>query len=93
MRSHFIFCCILGCTILAYGCTKSSGIMEYSHDVYAVSVDVDSDFYGSGTAQKKAFDEATEFCKKQGKSIEVQSVKSDISAFNYSNATMIFRCL
>ena len=83
---------LLGCMLLV-GCTKSSGVMEYASDLYAISVDVDSEFYGPGTAQKQAFDGASEFCQKQNNVVEVQSVKSDNSSFGYNNASMVFRCL
>jgi len=67
--------------------------MEYGSDLYAISVDVDSDFYGTGTAQRKAFDEASEFCQKRNKTIEVQSVKSNVSSFGYNTASMVFQCM
>lgn len=89
MKIYFV----LLCCMLLVGCVKSSGVMEYASDLYAISVDVDSEFYGSGAAQRKAFDEASEFCQKRNKSIEVQSVKSDVSSFGYNTASIIFRCL
>ena len=36
------------------GCTKSSGVMEFGPELYSVSVDVDSEIYGLGSAKKKA---------------------------------------
>lgn len=83
-----IFVCIF-----LLSCTKSSGIMEYSPDVYSVSIDVDSEFYGVGSAQKKAFEEAKSFCESKGRAVSIQSVDNNTNSFGYTNSSLIFQCV
>ena len=75
------------------GCTKSSGVMEYSPDVYAVSVDVDSEIYGLATAKKKAFNEAKNFCGSKNKILSVESTDGISNSYGYTTATILFRCV
>jgi len=79
--------------LLVTGCTKSSGVMEYGPGVYSVSVDVDSEIYGLGTATKKAYNEAKIFYKSQGKKLSVQTTEGQTNSFGYTNATLVFRCI
>ena len=75
------------------GCTKSSGVMEYGPGLYSISVDVDSEIYGLGTAPKKAYNEAKVFCNSKGKGLSVQSTDGSTNSFGYTNATIIFQCV
>jgi len=85
---------LLSVTIIAItGCSKSSGVMEYSPDLYSVSVDVDSEFYGLASAKKKAFDEARVFCTSKGKILSIESTEGVSNSFGYTTATVIFRCV
>ena len=67
--------------------------MEYKPNVYSVAVDVDSEFYGAGSAQKKAFDEAKEFCESKGKTVSVQSVENTANSFGYTSSSLLFQCI
>lgn len=72
---------IFVCGFFLISCSKSSGVMEYSPNIYSVSVDVDSEFYGAGSAQKKAFEEAKAFCESQGKIVSIKSVDNNTNSF------------
>ena len=79
--------------IMMTGCTKSSGVMEFSPKLYSVSVDVDSEIYGLGSAKKKAYEEAKSFCLSQNKVLEVESIDGLANPVGYTTATIIFRCV
>lgn len=83
---------ILICIFLV-SCSKSSGVMEFRPNMYSVSVDVDSEFYGAGSSQKKAFEEAKVFCESKGKVISIQSVDNHTNSFGYTNSSIIFQCI
>ena len=81
------------CVFFLISCSKSSGVMESSPNIYSVSVDVDSEFYGAGSAQKKAFEEAKAFCESKGRVVSIQSVDNNTNSFEYTNTSIIFQCL
>lgn len=90
MRFYFA---IFICCMFLVSCSKSSGIMEYSPNLYSVSIDVDSEFYGVGTAQKKAYEEAKVFCESSGKTISVKSIDNNTNSFGFTNSSIIFQCI
>jgi len=75
------------------GCTKSSGVMEFGPELYSVSVDVDSEIYGLGSAKKKAYEEAKTFCFSQNKNLSVESTEGLSNPVGYTTATILFRCV
>ena len=90
MKYFFI---IFICGFFLVSCSTSSGVMEYSPNIYSVSVDVDSEFYGVGTAQKKTFEEAKAFCESNGRVISIQSVDNNTNSFGYTNSSIVFQCI
>ena len=75
------------------GCTKSSGVMEFGPELYSVSVDVDSEIYGLGSAKKKAYEEARTFCLSKNRQLSVESTDGLANPIGYTTATIIFRCV
>ena len=75
------------------GCTKSSGVMEFGPELYSVSVDVDSEMYGLGSAKKKAYEEAKTFCLSQNRILSVDSTDDCANPIGYTTATLLFRCV
>jgi hypothetical protein len=53
------------------GCTSNSGIMPIGRDTYMVSTQSHTYLTNAATLQMEAFQEATQFCKEQRKSILV----------------------
>jgi len=54
------------------GCAPNSEVVSIGHDTYMVSRKASTVLSSAGTLQAEAFQEATRFCKGQGKSLQVK---------------------
>ena len=59
--------------ILLVGCASNSGIVPIGKDTYMVSRQAATGFSGSGDLKAKALREGSQFCEKQGKTLQVVS--------------------
>ena len=58
---------------LMAGCASNSGVVPIGKDTFMVSRQAATGFSGSGTLKATAFQEATRFCEKRGKALQVIS--------------------
>lgn len=78
------------------GCASNSGIISIGKDTYMVSRQAATGFSGSGTLKAEAFQEASAYCAKQGKTLQVVSTEEAKPPFllgNYPKAEVQFMCL
>lgn len=62
----------VGAIFLA-GCASNSGVIPIGQDTFMVSRQAATGFSGSGTLKAEAFQEASQYCEKLGKSLQVVS--------------------
>ncbi len=87
---------MVGATLLIAGCASNSGVMPIGKDTYMVSRQAASGFSGSGTLKAEAFQEASLYCEKQGKSVQVVNTIEAQPPFilgNFPKAEVQFMCL
>ena len=86
---------LLLCLGLA-GCAINSGIVPMGKDTYMVSRQAATGFSGSGDLKARAFQEASHFCEKQGKKLQVVSTSEAKPPYifaNFPKAEVQFMCL
>ena len=92
--NQYIF--LTGITLFIAGCASNSGVMPIGQDTYMVSRQAASGFSGSGTLKAEAFQEASLYCGKQGKSVQVVNTIEAQPPFifgNFPKAEVQFMCL
>ena len=78
------------------GCASNSGVAPIGKDTYTVSRQAATGFSGSGDLKAKAFQEASQFCEKQGKKLQVVSTTEAQPPYiltNFPKAEVQFMCL
>lgn len=78
------------------GCAINSGIVPMGKDTYMVSRQAATGFSGSGAQKAKCFQEASQFCEKQGKKLQVVSTSEAKPPYifaNFPKAEVQFMCL
>ena len=78
------------------GCASNSGVTTIGRDTYMVSRQAATGFSGSGTLKAEAFQEATQFCEKSGKHLQVVSTYEAPPPYifgNFPKAEVQFMCL
>lgn len=78
------------------GCAINSGVVPIGKDTYMVSRQAATGFSGSGNLKAKAFQEASQFCEKQGKKLQVVSTSEAQPPYifaNFPKAEVQFMCL
>lgn len=78
------------------GCASNSGVAPIGQDTYMVSRQAATGFSGSGDLKVKALREASQFCEKQGKKLQVVSTSEAQPPYiltNFPKAEVQFMCL
>ncbi|MFH1201865.1 MAG: SHOCT domain-containing protein [Candidatus Omnitrophota bacterium] len=78
------------------GCAANSGVVPIGQDTFMVSRQAATGFSGSGTLKAKALQEASQFCEKQGKKLQVVSTSEASPPYiltNFPKAEVQFMCL
>ena len=86
---------IAGAIFLA-GCASNSGVLPIGQDTFMVSRQAATGFSGSGTLKAEAFQEASQYCAKLGKSLQVISTHEASPPYilgNFPKAEIQFMCL
>jgi len=86
----------LGMVLLLTGCATNSGVVPIGQNSYMVSRQAATGFSGSGKLKAEAFQEASEFCTKISKYLQVVNTEEAKPPFilgNYPKAEVQFRCL
>lgn len=87
---------LLFSTLILAGCASNSGIIPIGKDTYMVSRQAATGFGGSSTLKAEAFQEASAYCTKQGKSLQVVNTQEAQPPYvfgNYPKAEVQFMCL
>ncbi|MFZ6719301.1 SHOCT domain-containing protein [Undibacterium sp. Ji49W] len=82
--------------LLLTACASNSSVLSIGKDTYMVSRQAATGFSGSGTLKAEAFQEATQFCEKLGKSFQVVSTQEARPPYifgNFPKAEVQFMCL
>jgi hypothetical protein len=82
--------------VLLTGCASNSGVMPIGQDTYMVSRQAASAFSGTGTLKAEAFQEATQYCTKVGKLMQVVSTQDAQPPYilgNFPKSEVQFMCL
>lgn len=83
-------------TLLVTGCATNSGVVPIGQNSYMVSRQAATGFSGSGKLKAEAFQEASEYCTKIGKYLQVVNTEEAKPPFilgNFPKAEVQFRCL
>jgi hypothetical protein len=86
---------IVGAIFLA-GCASNSGVIPIGQDTFMVSRQAATGFSGSGTLKAEAFQEASQYCERLGKSLQVVSTHEASPPYilaNFPKAEIQFMCL
>ena len=86
---------IAGIALLA-GCASNSGVRPIGQDTFMVSRQAATGFSGSGTLKAEAFKEASDYCTKFGKQMQVvntQEAQPPYILGNFPKAEVQFMCL
>jgi len=78
------------------GCASNSGVIPMGQDTYMVSCQAATGFSGSGDLKARALQEASQFCTKQGKKLQVISTHESRPPYifaNFPKAEVQFMCL
>ena len=87
---------LLFALITLSGCASNSGVIPIGKDTFMVSRQAASGFSGSGTLKAEAFQEASQYCEKLGKSLQVISTHEASPPYilaNFPKAEVQFMCL
>ena len=87
---------IIAGVIFLAGCASNSGVLPIGQDTFMVSRQVATGFSGSGTLKAEAFQEASQYCAKLGKSLQVISTHEASPPYilgNFPKAEIQFMCL
>ncbi|WP_222619353.1 SHOCT domain-containing protein [Undibacterium hunanense] len=82
--------------LLLTACASNSNVLSIGKDTYMVSRQAATGFSGSGTLKAEAFQEATQYCEKLGKSFQVVSTQEASPPYifgNFPKAEVQFMCL
>jgi len=82
--------------LLLSGCASNSGVMPIGQDTFMVSRQAATGFSGSGTLKAEAFQEATQYCTKQGQAMQVVNTFEASPPYilgNFPKAEVQFMCL
>lgn len=82
--------------ILLVGCASNSGVTSIGKDTFLVSRQAATGFSGSGTLKAEAFQEATQYCERLGKSLQVVNTHEAAPPYifgNFPKAEIQFMCL
>ncbi|MCH8621145.1 SHOCT domain-containing protein [Undibacterium sp. TS12] len=82
--------------LLVAGCASNSSVLSIGKDTYMVSRQAATGFSGSGTLKAEAFQEATQYCEKIGKSFQVVNTHETSPPYifgNFPKAEIQFMCL
>ena len=82
--------------ILLAGCASNSGVIPIGQDTFMVSRQAATGFSGSGKLKAEAFQEASQYCEKLGKSLQVVSTHEASPPYilaNFPKAEIQFMCL
>jgi hypothetical protein len=93
MKSILYATLIPACLI---GCASNSGVTTIGKDTYLVSRQAATGFSGSGTLKAEVFQEATQFCERSGKHLQVVSTHEAAPPYifgNFPKAEVQFMCL
>lgn len=85
MKSKFVFFVIFGSIL---GCASSSGVMQIGKDTYSLTVQADS----ASSAKQKSVNEANNYCKMNGKTLEVQQTRAGSDAYGWHMYEVNFKC-
>ncbi|MFZ6757221.1 hypothetical protein ACO0K9_08360 [Undibacterium sp. Ji50W] len=91
MRVLFCFA-----ALLLTACASSSGVMSIGKDIYMVSRQAATGFFGSGTLKAEALQEATQYCEKLGQSFQLVSTQEARPPYllgNVPKAEIQFTCI
>lgn len=78
------------------GCASNSGVVSIGEDTFMVSRQAATGFSGSGTLKAEAFQEASQYCKNIGKSLQVVNTYEATPPYifgNFPKADIQFMCL
>jgi hypothetical protein len=78
------------------GCASNSGVITIGQDTFMVSRQAATGFSGSGTLKAEALQEASQYCTKLGKSLQVVSTNEASPPYilgNFPKAEIQFMCL
>ena len=87
---------IIAVAIFLAGCASNSGVIPIGQDTFMVSRQAATGFSGSGTLKAEAFQEASQYCEKLGKSLQVVSTHEASPPYilaNFPKAEIQFMCL
>ena len=82
--------------LLITGCASNSGVIPIGQNTFMVSRQAATGFSGSGKLKGEAFQEASEYCTKIGKYLQVVSTEEAKPPYilgNFPKAEVQFRCL
>ena len=74
--------------IVLSGCATSSGVMQIGKDTYSLTVQAES----ASTAKQKSVNEANEYCKIRGNTLEVQQTRAGSDAYGWHMYEVNFKC-
>jgi len=85
---------ILVAILALSGCASSTGVVPTGPDSYMVTREGGSAFVGTNGLKADAYREASDYCAKNGKTIEVVSTQEQSGGFmRYPHAEVNFMCL
>ncbi|MBI1772542.1 MAG: SHOCT domain-containing protein [Burkholderiales bacterium] len=87
---------ICSASILLTACASNSGVQSIGKDTYMVSRQAATGLSGSGTLKAEVFQEASQHCEKQGRSLQVVSTQEARPPYifgNFPKAEIQFMCL
>lgn len=91
-----IICLLVLVVVVMGGCAINSGVVPMGQDTFMVSRQAATGFSGSGKLKAKALQEANEFCKNQGKCLQVIHINEASPPYiltNFPKAEVHFMCL
>jgi hypothetical protein len=82
---------IIGLALLLAGCASSSGVFAIGGDTYRASSTAITSFGGSATAKGDAYRQATDYCTRMGKHMQLVDQQQD-AQFTGASVDVTFRC-
>ena len=82
--------------IVLAGCASNSGVVPIGQDTFMVSRQAATGFSGSGTLKAEAFQEASQYCARQNKLLQVVHTSEARPPYvmgNFPKAEIQFMCL
>ena len=86
----------IAAAVFLTGCASNSGVIPIGQDTFMVSRQAATGFSGSGTLKAEAFQEASQYCTKLEKSLQVVSTYEASPPYilaNFPKAEIQFMCL